>query len=532
MKISLFANKIILPAILVLLLLPLATGTTQASTINRYLVDNNGYYSTLEHKPHDHVILTSSGAFVFFMDYDDDTLYYRYVTLDGTVGDRVQVTANPVDDFGVASDGVNVVVGYSYSGGVVAYRTGTISGNSIAFDSEAQPSISGFSPAFFTSVTCDSGGSWVSWIVYNDSNQQQYFLASKKIGTSYVWMNEVSNTIPTTVLTHRVSRDMVAYVDDDGVYVAQWDGDKFGQGTKVYNVTVTSTLLVSVQSFQRSPDTGDAILMILKYDYNLYPSGDCTEYVLMHWNGAIWLTYTVADGGAREMKQAFWTGKPTYVSVGRNAPLYLTWYWKDESWSSESSGYTSWMISSAANGNKVSALYDYDNDDIYLVVFAPEAAPQPCSLAVSITGGGSTAPQPGTYVYEAGTNVSLSAMPSSGYVFKAWLINGTTEYASKTVNFTIGGNTTALAIFDAAPPLPSYGGDDGSPDATAPPEPQQIISHGVGQVINALPEPLRAPVAFTLVGLPIILILLLITGGGATVKGTRRSQHSHRRARR
>ncbi|MEN3026053.1 MAG: hypothetical protein ABC585_05710 [Candidatus Methanosuratincola petrocarbonis] len=48
------------------------------------------------------------------------------------------------------------------------------------------------------------------------------------------------------------------------------------------------------------------------------------------------------------------------------------------------------------------------------------------------------------------------------------------------------------------------------------------IGNAVNDFLSVLPEPLRAPVAFTLVGLPIILILLLITGGGATAKGAAR----------
>lgn len=52
--------------------------------------------------------------------------------------------------------------------------------------------------------------------------------------------------------------------------------------------------------------------------------------------------------------------------------------------------------------------------------------------------------------------------------------------------------------------------------------PSLDLGEAVNSALSALPEPLRAPVAFTLVGLPIILILLIITGGGATVKGAYR----------
>lgn len=522
-------NKLLAVILLCVFVLALHnTNGVAAAPINRYLVDNNGYYSTLEHKPHDHVILTSSGAFVFFMDYDNDNLYYRHVTLDGTVGARVQVSTYPVYDFGVASDGENVVVGYSYSGGVVAYRTGTISGGSITFAAEVQPAIDGFSPAIFSSVTCDSGGKWVSWIVYNNSDQQQYFLVSKKLGTSYVWMHNVPNHVISNVITHRVSRDMIAYVDSDGVYVAQWNGNEFGEGTKAYEVTPTSSLLVSVQSFQRSPNTSDALLMILLFNYDFYPSYDCTEYVLKHWTGSQWLTYPVADGGAREMKQAFWIGKPAYSSVGRNTPLELTWYWKDSSWQSESSSYASRMVSSAANSQyKVSALYDYDNDDIYLVVFE-QSPPPPSSVAltVSVSGEGSTTPPPGTHIYQTGSSVPLSAAPGR---FAKWVINGTAEYTSPTLQITLYGNTTALAVFNSPPSIPEEIIEDKPGEERQSLE--QPIYYGVGQAINALPEPLRAPVAFTLMGLPIIFLLLVLTGGGATVKGARR-QRTHRRGRR
>jgi len=46
--------------------------------------------------------------------------------------------------------------------------------------------------------------------------------------------------------------------------------------------------------------------------------------------------------------------------------------------------------------------------------------PTLCDLSISITTGGTTDPEPGTYTYDSGTEVIIEAIPESGYRFSGW----------------------------------------------------------------------------------------------------------------
>jgi hypothetical protein len=73
-----------------------------------------------------------------------------------------------------------------------------------------------------------------------------------------------------------------------------------------------------------------------------------------------------------------------------------------------------------------------------------------CALTVSATTGGITVPSPGTYFYTVGSNVTVTALPNSGYEFDRWQTSGgvnvANPYASSTTAI-VTGNGTATAIF-------------------------------------------------------------------------------------
>ena len=68
------------------------------------------------------------------------------------------------------------------------------------------------------------------------------------------------------------------------------------------------------------------------------------------------------------------------------------------------------------------------------------------NLSISIEGPGTTQPEPGTYSYEEGTSVTISANPLSGASFDRWEINGS-NYTSSQLTLTINQNVTAVAYF-------------------------------------------------------------------------------------
>ncbi|MEM3697558.1 MAG: PKD domain-containing protein [Candidatus Bathyarchaeia archaeon] len=76
------------------------------------------------------------------------------------------------------------------------------------------------------------------------------------------------------------------------------------------------------------------------------------------------------------------------------------------------------------------------------------------TLKIETTAGGTTNPSPGTYTYNAGSVVSVTAVPSSGYVFDHWELNGTNVGSANPYSVTMNNNYVLKAFFALAPPPP------------------------------------------------------------------------------
>jgi len=68
-------------------------------------------------------------------------------------------------------------------------------------------------------------------------------------------------------------------------------------------------------------------------------------------------------------------------------------------------------------------------------------------LVIGASGGGSTSPVPGIYVYNAGSNVSVSAVPGSGRMLNDWLLNGSDVGSSNPYKLTMSSNWNLTAVF-------------------------------------------------------------------------------------
>jgi hypothetical protein len=75
-----------------------------------------------------------------------------------------------------------------------------------------------------------------------------------------------------------------------------------------------------------------------------------------------------------------------------------------------------------------------------------------CTLTITTTTGGTTSPAPGSYSYTAGTNVAVAALPSVGYNFSYWELDGINK-TENPINVTMAADHTLHAVFnDVTPP--------------------------------------------------------------------------------
>jgi hypothetical protein len=132
------------------------------------------------------------------------------------------------------------------------------------------------------------------------------------------------------------------------------------------------------------------------------------------------------------------------------------------------------------------------------------------TLVITIDGQGSTSPAPGSYTYENGSEISISATDTSslyGFLFEYWVIDGSITISKKNNNplqLTMDQDHTLTAVFLQAPPpysppisTPSPSQSSPKPTVTPTPTPKST------------PE---IPELTPLIILPPFMIATLLTG--------------------
>ena len=71
-------------------------------------------------------------------------------------------------------------------------------------------------------------------------------------------------------------------------------------------------------------------------------------------------------------------------------------------------------------------------------------------LSISATDGGTTSPSPGTYTHDAGTTVSVTAVPYANYTFGHWLLDGADAGSSNPINVFMDASHSLTAVFEPA----------------------------------------------------------------------------------
>ena len=111
------------------------------------------------------------------------------------------------------------------------------------------------------------------------------------------------------------------------------------------------------------------------------------------------------------------------LSTTLSAPLLVNDQCQYKNRYGDPPNFTSWsLIRAASNGNKVLTAWIDGREGhgrVYGELFE-DLCPGPYSLILSATSGGTTDPVPGTYTYDAGSQVTITASPNAGYKFSGW----------------------------------------------------------------------------------------------------------------
>ena len=128
-------------------------------------------------------------------------------------------------------------------------------------------------------------------------------------------------------------------------------------------------------------------------------------------------------------------GDHTYIE-GTSVPLSAT---PADGWEFEA-----WYLDGTFYSDSETTSIIMDRDKSVSAEFVQKA--EKVTLEIYKYGRGTVSPPEGTYVYDKGSSVDLSATPDSGYHFEEWLVDGTT-YEVPEITITLEWDTIAQAVF-------------------------------------------------------------------------------------
>jgi hypothetical protein len=204
------------------------------------------------------------------------------------------------------------------------------------------------------------------------------------------------------------------------------------------------------------------------------------------------LTVTVSPSGGGSVAKS-----PDQTQFAAGAVVTLT--------ASPASGYQFTRWQGGATGTANPATVTMNANTNVTAVFTPTAPQHTLTVTISPAGGGSVAKSPDQTQYGAGTVVTLTATPASGYQFTRWEGGATGSANPATVTMNANTNVTAIftaiALIDLSPPslafTATYGG-------TAPGAKTVSITNGNGGTLSGLtrsfPDGAQAWLAATLSG--------------------------------
>ena len=90
----------------------------------------------------------------------------------------------------------------------------------------------------------------------------------------------------------------------------------------------------------------------------------------------------------------------------------------------------------------------------YVAFYELPIGPTYYTLTISASSGGTTSPAPGTYSYQEGTIVSVTAIPNTNYAFDYWELDGAYAGTENPITITMDSDHTLKAYFTYSPPPP------------------------------------------------------------------------------
>jgi hypothetical protein len=137
----------------------------------------------------------------------------------------------------------------------------------------------------------------------------------------------------------------------------------------------------------------------------------------------------------------------TSTVSGGTPPYNYQWYLNDTAVSGAND--PSWTFTPTSTGYYLVCLKVTDGASAVALSSEAEVTvnPKTYTLKIETTAGGTTDPSPGTYTYNEGTNVQVTATPQANYKFAYWELNGTNVGSANPINILMNASYTLKAYF-------------------------------------------------------------------------------------
>jgi len=254
-------------------------------------------------------------------------------------------------------------------------------------------------------------------IVSNNITNNAVGIAIYNSSSNHIYHNHFTNNIKQVSIRKEVPGS--ANVWDDGYpsggnWWSDYTGDDFFRGP--------------YQNVTGSDNRGDTPYIIDENNIDHYPLlGPYippTTYTL---------TITTTVGGTTDPSPGSHTYEAgTYASVQAIPDAYYT--------------FDHWELDGLNAGSSNPITVTMDKDHTLHAVFTP-IAPITYTLTITTTIGGTTNPTPGTYVHNAGSTVSVTAVPDTYYLFNHWELDGANVGATNPIDVLMDKNHTLHAVF-------------------------------------------------------------------------------------
>jgi PKD repeat protein len=102
-----------------------------------------------------------------------------------------------------------------------------------------------------------------------------------------------------------------------------------------------------------------------------------------------------------------------------------------------------WELDGSYNGTNNSTTVLMNANHTLKAVFAMVTY----TLTITATTGGTTSPAPGTYTFDSGSSVNVTALPSANYFFDHWVLDGSPAGTANPISVLMSNNRTLQAVF-------------------------------------------------------------------------------------